>query len=80
MADTKRPVSPVKPAGMEMIYFYTCPYCGREVPLFAPTSPAMAKCDACRQSFPIVPVDERTVRFVKIMLGGGRASIDPDYL
>ena len=40
----------------------------------------MAQCDACRGHFPIVPVDERTVKFLRIILAGGRAAIDPDFL
>jgi hypothetical protein len=40
----------------------------------------MAQCDACRKNFPIVPVDERALRYYKIMLAGGKAAIDPDFL
>jgi hypothetical protein len=78
--ESKKPLAPVKPVGLEMIYLYPCPFCEREVPLIAPTRPAMAQCDSCRKNFPIVPVDEHTVRYVKIMLAGGRASVDPDFL
>ena len=74
------PLNPVKPSGMELIFLYSCPFCRRDVPLIAPTAPTLAQCDACRRSFPIVPVDEKAVQFVKIMLAGGRASIDPDFL
>ncbi|MDL2280182.1 hypothetical protein LJC15_05960 [Desulfovibrio sp. OttesenSCG-928-G11] len=77
---SRRPVAPVKPSGMELVFFYHCPYCRRELPLVAPPQPAMIACDACRQSFPIVPVDEYSVQFVKLMLGDGKAAIDPDYL
>ncbi|MBN2140923.1 MAG: hypothetical protein PHV85_01580 [Desulfovibrionaceae bacterium] len=80
MSEDKRPVSPVRPAGMEVIYLYPCPFCGREVPLISPTRPAMAQCDACRKSFPIVPVDERMIRYLKTVMAGGRASVDPDFL
>ena len=80
MGDSKKPLTPVKPTGMEVIYLYPCPFCEREVPLIAPTRPAMAQCDACRKNFPIVPVDDRTIRYFKIMLAGGKASIDPDFL
>ena len=80
MAESNKPVSPVRPAAMEVIYLYPCPYCEREVPLIAPTRPAMAQCDSCRKQFPIVPVDERTLRYFKVMLAGGKASIDPDFL
>jgi uncharacterized Zn finger protein len=76
----EKPLTPVRPSGMELVYFYPCPFCSKDVPLIAPVSPAMAQCDACGKPFPVVPVDERTVKYVKIMLAGGRASIDPDYL
>lgn len=74
------PASPVKPARMELVFFYTCPYCQRELPLLATTQPAMITCDVCRQSFPIVPIDEYSVHFVKLMLADGPAAIDPDYM
>jgi len=76
----KKPLAPVKPAGLEMIFFYGCPHCSHRVPLLAPTQPAMAQCDACAQHFPIVPVDEKTLRFMKTMLANGRAGIDPDFM
>jgi len=80
MAESKKPLTPVKPAAMEMIFLYPCPHCGREVPLIAPSRPAMAQCDACRENFPIVPVDDRTIRYMKLILAGGKAGIDPDFL
>ena len=76
----RRPVSPVKPIGVELVFFYPCPYCQRELPLVAPAQPAMITCDVCRQSFPIVPIDEDSVQFVKLMLADGPAAIDPDYM
>ncbi|GAB7022966.1 hypothetical protein [Salidesulfovibrio brasiliensis] len=80
MSQNSKPLTPVKPRSMEIIYLYPCPHCGREVPLIAPTRPAMAQCDACRKSFPIVPVDEKAIRFIKIMHDGGKAGIDPDFM
>lgn len=80
MAGSNKPLTPVKPAGMEMIFLYPCPHCEREVPLIAPSRPAMAQCDACRENFPIVPVDDRTIRYMKLILAGGKAGIDPDFL
>jgi hypothetical protein len=59
MGEKKRPLTPVKPSGMEIICFYPCPFCSREVPLVSPTQPAMVRCDSCGKDFPIVPVDER---------------------
>lgn len=80
MTDRKRPLSPVKPSGLELIYIYPCPFCDRQVPLIAPTQPTMAPCDACGKHFPIVPADEKTVRYIKLMTAGGKAGIDPDFL
>lgn len=75
-----KPLMPVRPMGMEIVFLYPCPHCAREVTLIAPTRPTMAQCDACRKSFPIVPVDDRTLRYFKLMLNGGKAAIDPDFL
>ncbi|ACV68430.1 hypothetical protein [Desulfohalobium retbaense] len=77
---TSSPLTPSKPLGLEMIVYYGCPHCGRKTPLLAPTQPAMAQCDACGRQFPVAPVDERTVRFVKTMLANGHAAVDPDYV
>ena len=76
----KRPVAPVKPSGMELVFIYGCPYCNREQPLAAPLHPTMITCDFCRQQFPIVPVDDFSVQFVKLMLANGLAAIDPDFM
>jgi len=75
-----RPVNPVKPGGMELIFVYTCPFCRRELPLVSPEQPGLIACDACGQKFPIVPVDQRSVQYVKIMLGSGAAAVDPDFI
>mgnify|MGYP006286437097 CR=1 FL=1 len=75
-----KPLSPVKPVGMDLIYYYPCPYCKRKVPLLAPSQPAMGQCDVCRKQFPVVPVDERSLRFIKTMLYNGKAGVDPDYI
>ncbi|THB63233.1 MAG: hypothetical protein D6E12_17390 [Desulfovibrio sp.] len=80
MSETSRPLKPVKPAGMELIFVYDCPFCQRQVPVLSPTQPSMAQCDACKGHFPIVPVDERSVQFLKVILAGGKAAIDPDFL
>jgi hypothetical protein len=77
---SRRPVAPVKPVGLELVFFYPCPYCRRELPLVAPLQPAMITCDVCRQSFPIVPIDEYSVQFVKTMLADGPAAIESDYI
>jgi hypothetical protein len=77
---SRRPVAPAKPVSVELVFFYVCPYCQRELPLVSPPQPAMIACDVCQQSFPIVPVDEYSVQFVKLMLANGQAAIDPDYM
>lgn len=80
MADRSKPLKPVRPAGMELVFVYPCPFCERQVPVLSPTQPSMAQCDSCRGHFPIVPVDDRTVQFMRIMLASGKAAIDPDFL
>lgn len=75
-----KPLSPVKPVGMEIIFYYTCPYCNRKVPLVAPNQPSMGQCDVCQRQFPIVPADNKTILFIKTMLDNGKAAIDPDYI
>ena len=75
-----RPQKPVGPSGMELIFFYPCPHCGVQVPLPAPTQAAMVRCASCVKHFPIMPVDERGIRFVRIMLAEGRAALDPDFV
>ena len=75
-----RPQKPVGPSGMELTFFYPCPHCGRQIALSAPTRATMARCDACAKQFPIMPVDERGIRFVRIMLAEGRAALDPDFV
>ena len=75
-----RPVEPVKPTSMELVFFYACPFCHSEQPIVSPTQPSMIACATCRQKFPIVPVDEFSVQYVKIMMAGGPAGIDPDFL
>ncbi|MBQ3059034.1 MAG: hypothetical protein IJD16_01805 [Desulfovibrio sp.] len=80
MAERKRPLTPVPPDGMEILFFYQCPHCGRHVPLVSPTEARMVPCDACGQGFPIIPVDEHGLQYIRIMLGNGRAAADPDFL
>lgn len=75
----KANLRPSPPDGMEMIFFYACPHCGRHVPVVSPTQPAMVQCDACQESFPIIPVDERSLHYVRLMLANGKAALDPDF-
>lgn len=41
MSLSSRPVQPVPPESMELVFFYRCPGCGRRNPLIAPTQPSM---------------------------------------
>lgn len=79
MNGTPRSPHPIPPESMELVFFYPCPACGYRNPLIAPTQPAMTRCEACRQSFSVIPVDERSVHYVKIMLANGLAAVDPDF-
>ena len=65
---------------MEILFFYQCPQGGRHVPLVSPTEPRMVSCDNCGFSFPVIPVDEHGLHYVRIMLAGGKAAADPDFL
>lgn len=80
MSGKLRPLTPVPPDGMEIIFFYQCPHCGKHVPLVNPTEPKMAACDACSLAFPIIPVDEHGLQYLRTMLAGGKAASSPDFL
>ena len=47
MSLSSRPVQPVPPESMELVFFYRCPGCGRRNPLIAPTQPSMTRCESC---------------------------------
>ena len=79
MSQSGRTTAPVLPVGMELVFIYPCPRCGHANPRVAPTQPAMTRCEACGTAFPVAPVDERTVHYVKIMLANGRAAVDADF-
>lgn len=74
-----RPVTPVAPDGMEIIFFYKCPRCERHVGIASPTEPKMLTCENCHFSFPIIPVEEHGLHYVRIMLYGGKAAADQDF-
>ncbi len=76
----QRPVSPVAPEGMEVLFFYRCPFCRRQLALLSPTQPAMAQCDACGKPFPILPVDGRGIEYIKLIMNNGRTAVDPDFI
>jgi len=77
---TQRPPQPVRPESMEIMFYYRCPHCRHQVAVLSPFHPSMTQCDACGKTFPIMPVDERSVSYIKIMLANGRAAVDPDFL
>ncbi|MBO4369258.1 MAG: hypothetical protein J5803_04065 [Desulfovibrio sp.] len=79
-ARSKKPIEPVLPDAMEVVFFYACPRCGRHVPRVNPVEATLAVCEGCGLSFPIVPVDEYGLQFVRIILGNGRAAVDSDFL
>ncbi len=76
----EKPLLPVKPTGMEIIWFYGCPFCHRQVPLPTTVQPGMARCDKCGEHFPIAPVDDRGVRFMKLITADGKAAVHADFL
>ncbi len=80
MSQPKRPLEPAKPVGMEVVYIYVCPFCNHRVGVSAPLQPAMVRCDACLKNFPVVPADEKSIRFIKLMLDEARAGIAPDFI
>ncbi|NCC24842.1 MAG: hypothetical protein EOM25_06550 [Deltaproteobacteria bacterium] len=80
MTSMTRPVGPVRPEKMEIIFIYPCPFCGHKVPILAPTESCMIRCDGCHRSFPGAPVDGLNLRFLKVMTDEGRACVDQDYL
>ncbi len=73
-------IQPAKPLAMEIVFFYACPHCQHEMPLVAPLQPSMITCEVCHMRYPIVPIDEASVQFVKVMLANGCAAVDADYL
>lgn len=74
-----RPQQPVVPIGMDLLFYYPCPSCKHPVSVLAMVHPGMAECGHCAQRFPIMPVDERIVQYIKIMLANGKAAIDLDF-
>ena len=70
---------PVRPGNMALLFVYYCPHCQSEAVLVSPTQPMTITCGTCRNSFPIVPVDQRTVEYVHTMLADGKAAADPNF-
>ncbi len=80
MAKNKMPVAPVKPVGLEFLFIYACPFCRQQHSIIPFTRPATMRCDQCRKQFPIIPVDGKTLAYLKFMLANGKACIDPDFV
>ncbi len=74
-----KPLQPVKPVGIELIFLYPCPFCKHQVPTLSPTSPAAIRCEECGGEFPVFPIDEKSVVFIKTVLADGQAAIDPSF-
>ncbi len=74
-----KPISPVAPSDMELIFFYVCPKCKTPVAVPSPTQPATTACTYCNFIFPILPVDARGVQYVKLMMGRGLSAMDLDF-
>ena len=73
MSGSQKSLEPVAPDGMELLFFYRCPHCLRHVPLVNPVEPRNVRCDGCGKQFPIIPVDEHGLHYVRIMLANGKA-------
>jgi hypothetical protein len=80
MSNPDKPVIPVKPSGIELIFMYICPYCGHDIPVLAPRKTTMARCHVCALTFPVVAVEEKTIDFIKLILANGTAAIDADFM
>lgn len=72
-------LKPVAPSGLELIFIYVCPHCGQKNALISPLSPSSVKCENCRQLFPVLPVNARSIEYIKLMLGNGYSAVDLDY-
>lgn len=72
-------VKPVAPSGLELIFIYVCPHCGQKNALIAPLNPSSVKCENCQQTFPVLPVNARSIEYIKLMLGNGYSAVDLDY-
>ncbi len=80
MIKTKKPTQPVYPDGMDIVFKYKCPHCQADNTMLATAQPALAQCGACGLFFPIVPIDGKSLQYIKIMLANGKAAVDPDFL
>ncbi len=77
---SQRPMQPVAPVSMHIVFGYICPSCGQTSHVPAQVRPTQIRCVKCQTVFPIIPVDERTLHFIHIMLDNGRAAADTDFI
>ena len=75
-----KPPAPVKPGGLELVFIYACPHCANDNPVLASYRRTVTCCQNCQKNFTIIPVEEKTVLFIKLILGNGAAAIDPDFI
>ena len=80
MSAPQRPLQPVAPVGMELVFFYSFPQCGWHAAVGSPVEAKLVPCESCGLRFPIIPVEEHYLHFMRIMTGGGLAAVDPDLL
>ncbi len=76
----QRPVQPVAPTSMNVFFGYACPHCGQLNHVPAQLKPTQIHCGQCGFAYPLIPVDERTLHFMHIMLDNGRAAADADFV
>ena len=57
-----------------------CPHCGQPNYVPEPVQPESCRCGRCAQTFPIIPVDRRTLQYLRIMFDNGRAAADIDFI
>lgn len=79
MSLSSRPVQPVPPESMELVFFLSLPRLWAPQPSDCADAAFHDPLRVLRGPFPVMPVDERTVHYVKIMLANGRAALDPDF-
>ena len=80
MTSNRKYIAPVAPSDMTILFTYRCPVCGREYSVPEPTQPAQIRCMNCQAKFPVIPVDERTIDYIRLMLDNGRAAADADFV
>lgn len=70
----------VYPGGMEIIFHYRCPHCTTNVRVPPTDKSITITCPHCHGRFPIVPVDDATVKFIQVITLNGAAAAQQNYL